>query len=323
MGRLLYFPTIDVPKNAWLRQSLLYWDGISSMVPADFWDRPEQHQADMLEMVRSGVVSQEPIYPHTSQMPRFAENFIKFLEQNPREAFSNETKLVRVHVEKLGYGQLGEYVLRKGLAKHGDGLWMLMEPRTANDFMAYLATCVANRGNRNRFVAATDDRSALERLKAGQAVRMELSQRAVEALLPSPSKEVDLRDIVEFREANKPALDRLRKNIQRRIEKSVLVSPDRALELFDLELDDLKDQARYLATQMSKRKWGRISFGSLTALGSAVLGAEPLLDGTLATVDGAVGLALISATAATVATARVKPQESCIAYAALAEGKFG
>lgn len=30
---ILYYPTIDVPSNSWLRNSLLYWDKVSSIVP--------------------------------------------------------------------------------------------------------------------------------------------------------------------------------------------------------------------------------------------------------------------------------------------------
>lgn len=34
---ILYYPTIDIPTNSWLRHSLLYWDEVSSIVPKS-WD---------------------------------------------------------------------------------------------------------------------------------------------------------------------------------------------------------------------------------------------------------------------------------------------
>ena len=71
------------------------------------------------------------------------------------------------------------------------------------------------------------------------------------------------------------------------------------------------------------RKRGLISLGSFTSLGSAILGAEPLSNGSLAAVEGAVGLALLQETAATVAGMREKPPESCMAYAAISETRFG
>lgn len=34
---ILYYPTIDIPTNSWLRNALLYWDEVSSIVPKS-WD---------------------------------------------------------------------------------------------------------------------------------------------------------------------------------------------------------------------------------------------------------------------------------------------
>ncbi|MEI9909664.1 MAG: hypothetical protein WDO71_08285 [Bacteroidota bacterium] len=30
---ILYYPTIDIPSNSWLRHALLYWDEVSSIIP--------------------------------------------------------------------------------------------------------------------------------------------------------------------------------------------------------------------------------------------------------------------------------------------------
>jgi hypothetical protein len=34
---ILYYPTISVPTGNWLRQAILYWDEVSSIVPKS-WD---------------------------------------------------------------------------------------------------------------------------------------------------------------------------------------------------------------------------------------------------------------------------------------------
>jgi hypothetical protein len=115
----------------------------------------------------------------------------------------------------------------------------------------------------------------------------------------------------------------LRKEVKRRIDQSVLMSPNNAKDLFDFELQELKAQAEEIETQMSRRKWGQISFGSLAGLGSAILGAEPLLDGSLATVDGTVSLGLLSAAVTTVSGFRGKPPSGVMAYAVLADKEFG
>ena len=200
---------------------------------------------------------------------------------------------------------------------------MRMESQTADEFMAHLATCVANGTPKRRFIAATDDVVALNRLKSCQSTGLKMTQRASEARLPAPSEDVDLRDIADFREANISTLDRLRSNVQRKIEKSIIANPEQSDERFDLELEEMKEVAMRVANKMKAKSWGLILFGNLTGLGSAVLGAEPPLDGSLTTVDGAVGLALLQATAVTVAGMHGKPPESCLAYAAISETHFG
>ena len=35
---VLYYPTIEIPSDRWLRQALLYWDRVGSIVPRSFDD---------------------------------------------------------------------------------------------------------------------------------------------------------------------------------------------------------------------------------------------------------------------------------------------
>ena len=149
-----------------------------------------------------------------------------------------------------------------------------------------------------------------------------LTHKAIDAILPSPVEDVDIRDIVEFRDTNKQHLDALRSEVKLRVERSILTNSNNLDELFDLEIADLKNQANKLSTKMKQRNWGLIGFGSFTGLGSAILGAEPLLDGAVTTVDGAVGFGLASAISATISGARQQGPEGYVAYAAIAATKF-
>jgi hypothetical protein len=38
---ILYYPTINVPINSWLRHSLLYWDQVSSIILGNVSDEEE------------------------------------------------------------------------------------------------------------------------------------------------------------------------------------------------------------------------------------------------------------------------------------------
>jgi hypothetical protein len=43
---ILYYPTIDVPTGDWLRQALLYWDEVGSIVPEQ-WEHSHHYRDDI------------------------------------------------------------------------------------------------------------------------------------------------------------------------------------------------------------------------------------------------------------------------------------
>src|ERR1043166_3245112 len=43
---ILYYPTIDVPTDDWLRQALLYWDEVGSIVPEQ-WEADHHYRDDI------------------------------------------------------------------------------------------------------------------------------------------------------------------------------------------------------------------------------------------------------------------------------------
>lgn len=35
-SKALYYPTIDIPEEGWLKSAILYWDEIQTIVPSSF-----------------------------------------------------------------------------------------------------------------------------------------------------------------------------------------------------------------------------------------------------------------------------------------------
>jgi hypothetical protein len=59
---ILYYPTINIPTNSWLRNSLLYWDEISSIVPQDYDDNNLiKLSSDIEYLIKKGLF--RPIRP--------------------------------------------------------------------------------------------------------------------------------------------------------------------------------------------------------------------------------------------------------------------
>ena len=75
----LYFPYISVPNDRWTIKTLLYWDRLSSIVPMDHIDSPEQFSPFMHSLVQENLVEQ--VFPahHLFEIPDFERCFIKLI----------------------------------------------------------------------------------------------------------------------------------------------------------------------------------------------------------------------------------------------------
>ena len=67
---ILYYPTINIQDSAWLRNAVLYWDEVSSIVPYE--DYPN-FSPEVLFLQRSGVY--KAVYPQKLFSSEFAEDF--------------------------------------------------------------------------------------------------------------------------------------------------------------------------------------------------------------------------------------------------------
>lgn len=69
---ILYYPTIDIQDGAWLRNAILYWDEVSSIVPYEGYP---DFSPEILYLQRLGVY--KPVYPQDLFASAFAEDFCK------------------------------------------------------------------------------------------------------------------------------------------------------------------------------------------------------------------------------------------------------
>ena len=61
MSNLLYYPYINLPNTDWTIRALLYYDNISSIVPTQYFNEPEQYEPFMREVIQNELI--DPINP--------------------------------------------------------------------------------------------------------------------------------------------------------------------------------------------------------------------------------------------------------------------
>ncbi|WMT41748.1 DUF6236 family protein [Paenibacillus sp. D2_2] len=228
MERILYYPYIAVPNTKWLTHALLYWDEVASIVPSDYFNQPELHDPYMLELVKANLVRQLPPLDEMGTPTGFVDGFIEILERLlPKSAAAVERKVekrfARIHSEKMFYNIYHELRVR-GIAREGDGPWYEVEEQISMWFMLYLAAYI---GKRDNYTPITDKRIPQIHLYPGpkpkgkeilnpEQIQSRRRNRTLvlQGLLPVPRDNVQLEDIIKFKEKYGTQLKKFRSDIE-------------------------------------------------------------------------------------------------------------
>lgn len=225
---ILYYPTIKIEDGVWLRNALLYWDKISSIVPETNYDETNSIEIEYLKSV--GLY--EPIYP--SEMwgdedlcRKFCEKVKKNIKHNNKEIKLNS----RVHTDKMGMSEKNrvhidktpsiilDYLLDEGIAKRNcDGSWINMNEYASNVYMATLARYLAKiHGNteigtdkRNQFLSPFSYSKKCNKNKIDRQIFLDIS---LQNILPVPNLECPLEDIIDFKNQYKNELKCFKRRI--------------------------------------------------------------------------------------------------------------
>ena len=204
MLHAIYYPYIRVPDSPWFTRTLLYWDDVGAIVPYEYIEHPELLGSHMVALVRENLVTQVVPGMHLWKVPRFDAAFLDHLDTKDARPLAPSHQWPRVHMEKLQ--GLAEGLCERGLARKDDSAeyspWYVIEPDTADDFMAYLAAVLGQIPGEREFVPVTDhiDHVSRFRLPAPSlGRRAPIRELVLPGLLPSPSATVEAARLAEFK----------------------------------------------------------------------------------------------------------------------------
>ena len=313
---VLYFPYISVPQTAWFARVLLYWDQVGSIVPEPHARDLSRVSPFMRDLVHARLV--EPIVPgeFDIELGGAMAPFFSFVDSDPeisaraKAGFGSTTAsrgatesgtVMHIHHDKFGF-RVEEGLRQRGLARTagGGGEWLEVESRTAAAFMAFLAAALG-RFEQVAMDPITDSLASLSPFAPAPvadplALAAELRMGVLEAVLPGPTDEITVHDLVAFKERHGDLLGRFRRHIETQL-LDLAVIPNKQLREARLALvrDELADQLDEVQSRMRPR-WPRLVFGTLCSLvgaaipfGAAVAtGALPVAGAALPGLVGAV-----------------------------------
>lgn len=293
----LYYPYIRVPENAWFTRVLLYWDRVGAIVPYDYIEDPDQLGPYMLSLVREGLVEQVIPGMYLSRVENFTNAFLEYTDAkygSEGNTYQSDWSTIHsekltgssVHMEKLH--DLGEKLCERGMAKKDKSNpyspWFQMEPRIANDFMAYLAGVLGQMHDDVSFSPITNHHSNLDPFipqSRTEDSKYKVRQLLLEGILPAPIESLEAARLLDFKHKYNEPLQRFRKEIEDKVSELTTIDNE---EYMQMRLHDVtksfSDTINEIEARMKEQKnWPKLDFGSLcTIVGSGMSAWKGVLD---------------------------------------------
>lgn len=223
---ILYYPTISVPSGSWLRQALLYWDEIGSIVPQDWNNEILIPLGPDIEYLQNEGEFR-PFNPQELIMRNNGREELKEFENEFKSIFksplfqnilhANKTILSSdIHKDKVSNKLYYEFLEPKGLAtitiNKEKMEWYLFENNTALLYMSLLAKYLSDI-DIQATVAGTDRVEYQNLIYAISSKNKNIAclDARFKNVLPIPRDDVSLSDIVDFKHRRRLELLNFRK----------------------------------------------------------------------------------------------------------------
>jgi hypothetical protein len=276
--RALYYPSIHLPDNQWLRRAILYWDEVNAIVPeAVASDIPRDHVSRTLKA--AGVcrwISPEEALEKTSVQDTIDE-FVAAVSREEylrssgsRDQYIDRTRIhvgkipvkprknTSVHPDKVSLS-FEERMTELGLivGRDNEG-WLLMKRSVGDLYLAFLAGAIARLYGLEPITDRWHNDNVLvcSQLETNPAEHQVMTKFILEDLLPAPSEDASVKKILEFRVKHEEELLRFRRAIREFIESLEGLSNQELLERLDAKKDDVREQSLMLARKLKENRLG-------------------------------------------------------------------
>ena len=233
---ILYYPSIDIRDGAWLRNAILYWDEVSSIVP---YENYPDFSPELLYLQELGVY--KAIYPQKLFSSEFAEDFCKSIikritaynRRSMTKTLNNkiQNSQMRVHKNKIYAPALNEFIHHSKLPSQlldyfkdkryiNDGNtddWIETDSKIAQIYMRTLAEYSIKCSGKD-IVLGTDNATHSKEIYNPSRNHTDLQTQCckinIENCFPQPSMDVSFEDILEFKSRRKDELNAFRAKIR-------------------------------------------------------------------------------------------------------------
>ena len=213
---LLYYPTIEFPKNSWLKQALLYSDKVSSILPyTDETKFPDTVKYLHHKGEYKPIFIEDCIQNHLKEYNIFAREFLHEIDHNPEIFTANSLTRRKDQVNSLFSSKLSHEILRelknRNLAQQNNDDTINLPENIAIYYMSFLAKFIASLNINNDLLTPSTDYQRFKELSYENGNRShEVINLIFENCLPIPNEDTEISDIIDFKLNHSDDLKRFR-----------------------------------------------------------------------------------------------------------------
>ena len=221
---ILYYPSMDIKDGIWLRNAMLYWDKIHSIVPNQFdADYSPEVQALKECGMYSSITPDELFF--SNEIDVFSNEVIhKIRGLNPNYRKDKKRNMKNLQLPQIGmmihYKKIPTdlYDLMKSwglLHVDGNGEWLEMEETAANIYMSTMAEYLVKISSAD-IIIGTDKNSYVYQAyeKQWKSQQSMCLTSVFEKAMPTPNLDISFETILDFREKRESELLHMREEIR-------------------------------------------------------------------------------------------------------------
>ncbi len=241
---ILYYPNIAIENPQWLRQSVLYWDEVGSIVPRRQVEKTLNIRG-IRELYENGVY--RPFTPdhYVSKNHAVAKEFMSYIPFFTKVTAGIKAKTSLIYESKI-LPDLADLLIDRDFAQRFQNQ-LLMDERLSMLYMSLLAKHMSNDDETALTIPGTDLPAYLDLLFPKTQRGIPGLNLTLRDILPVPTEAVSISKILRFKEKYKDELFKLRAvlyehqdNLKKATEKSeVLDLSGRFVEFIQVELSSL------------------------------------------------------------------------------------
>jgi len=267
---LLYYPTIELPREEWLRQALLYTDKVSSILPFKEHDRlPETVRYLNLKEQYTPVYIEDIIQENANKYKLFENDFLSQIEDeriiHASSALRRRSRFNGIFREKMTAHMI-VMLERKGLVSNQTQEQIFLDENIAIFYMAGLAR-FASASLSDQFIIPSTDYKRFSNLSFDTFAKTEKAYSLIfHNCLPVPDSNVEISDIIDFKKSHPDELKKFRQFVKDLIKEINSANDDYELkEYIKSAKEKIELEISALSNALHKNKIKTI-FSSLNAL---------------------------------------------------------